>query len=1003
MQYVCRSCLLRLGHPWRIPARQRQLGHILPQTTRRANQTLGASVDRGSPEHYDGHVHSNFDPASTTNSRHPTDGLVNSAGDRASTKPNAPAPLPKFLRKIAHSFRKAKVDPEWLAHDRTSHRLEDMRAVAIDEALDSEAQEAQEDYGYASGKHGAMSIGGSYGSPQLGAGSTQQAEANSEHELIYPALSRRDTNQFSYLRANTKKCYLTSAIEEFNSWKSSFAALSDPRGAEPSPMELKMLSWLLIHESVEPMRAVLQSSLPDKMRRERDRLLLHVALRFVPERAPMVLEALFADTIPPFYMVEDSLQFLATLLRKSKNPDEKEALAGTLANLVVHICDHSSKQYIRFSQNTLCSILQALPAEEVAGWFNKLVEVEHLLHGYTMLHFASRFAKVPATKALSLDILRDLCGRDTLNINTPIGASLCTSILTFEEDNLVELDDDLATPAELFQCLLDFGLVPNVITYTAIIRDLCLKKELATALNVLDVMKQHGVKPDAYTYSVIINGCKSVGDFDALIHFAMEARESNAQDPHVWNDIIHATFLACLKEPRIKGGLRRPRFMVWGPMNAIYSRFFHPQHLRSLMAPQLTEVRKWMEIQGYIPTKIQGAFVGLPALTPDELWQPRSSTLGLMIMGLVRHLSTPYDVILFYSHFRELLKQGHPIAELLVREQGSLVHDIVIRALLKWRGTLRVMLDIIRDMMRDVDPITAGPISSPSTTPTPQPTEEVIKSLNAEASKPDVAMLVADTEAPSNDPEGEVPDTETAQPEPSMTDAEADFADAEPQHAASPTRHPRPSVHTWSILLKAFMYNRLPGQAEQVLKLMQHHKIKPNIVTWNTLAASYAKLGKTQQAVEAMRRLEAAGFKSDDWTLRAFSYIPDKGRAIRLMERTVEKNRITKMAMDHAQAEDEEKRRREQQQLIEDEMRERDDQQERSPQGGPQQPQEEPDVVADNVSREVYEEVVKIVGEAVEIEKPALGAWETTLWDEAAGVQPPSEHGDSRESRGSNA
>lgn len=929
--------------------------------------------------------------------------------------------------------------------DRISQQLqEDTQVVAVDEALDNDAQE---EHGNTNEEDGGLTTSDFSGPQHSGADSTQQAEVNPslEQDVAPPDLNRRSKHQLSFLRSKILHNNHTTAIAEFRNWKNNFSRLFDSQYTEPAAMELKMLNWLLIHDNVDKMRAVLHSHLPERTKRERDRLLLHVALRFVPERVPTVLEALCTDTTPPFYMVEDSLQFLAMYLG-TLIPVEKKALAVRLAELVVYILEHSTKQYIQISQNALWSILHALPAEKLEAWFNKLVETEHPLHKYTMLHFARRFARSPATKSLSLEILGDLCDRDILNINTPIGASLCSSILTFEENDLLALDEIRVTPAELFQSILDLGLVPNVITYTAIIRDLCLKKEIATALDVFEVMSQHGIEADAYTYSVIINGCKSCGDFDSLVRFAVKARASNIQDPYVWNDLIHATFLACLKEPRQKGGPRRPRFMVWGPMNAIFTRFFDPQPLRPLIATQLTDVRDWMELQGIIPTKIKGAFTELRPLLPKDLLQPSSATLGIMLMGFVRHLPTPYDVIIFYSHFRELLRQGHPTAELLVREQGTLIHDIVLRALSKWKGTLRVMLDIIRDMMRDVDPVVAGKTHLPLATPTSLPSEELPQSLNAEtplqddaqldlqteasfddfeegiysspllvpASQPfeepsqfgnvaalsDASPLVGGTEAPSTRPEGEALNEESSHPEAPMADAETNIANNSPEQAAPPIQHPRPSVYTWSILLKAFMFNHLPGQAEQVVKLMQHHGISPNLVTWNTLAASYAKLGRTKQAVEAMRRLEAAGFKSDDWTLRAFSYIADKNKAIRMMEQTVEQNRITKMAMEHAQAEDEEMRRREKQQLIEDEIRERQNKQEPSPQNTSEQRQEELDVLSDDVSREVYEEMVKMVGKSDVAEKADGGGWDPALWDEATWDQPqgaqPHEHGESK-------
>ncbi|KKY35209.1 putative pentatricopeptide repeat protein [Diaporthe ampelina] len=443
-----------------------------------------------------------------------------------------------------------------------------------------------------------------------------------------------------------------------------------------------------------------------------------------------------------------------------------------------------------------------------------------------------------ATKDLSLDIWRDLCETKSMDINTPLGASVCTSLLAFKDDDLHALDENSATPAELFQCLLDLGLIPNVITYTTIIHSLCVKKELETAIEVFEVMKQHGVQPDEYTYSVIMNGCKSCGDFESMLRFAFEARAAGSQDPVVWNDIIHATFLACLKEPRQPGGVRRARCIVWG---------------------RFDDVRDFMEMQGFIPRREAGS-----------------------------------------------------------REESA--------------------LDAILSNVGDF-----------------------------------------------------------------------------PGGARPPIRHPRPSVHTWSILIKAFMSNRRNNEAEHILKLMQVHGVKPNIVTWNTLAAEYARLGNTKQAVEAMRRLEAAGFKSDEWTMRAFSYISDKAKAIRLMEQKVEENKITKAAIEKMEQQQPQGDESDIDEMtnLEDELEGKDlsarqeqgrETHEEVPRWSPgdetpipeaksevedsRRPAEEMRPVSREATGTSRQEVQKPVAKAPAPSKPDLGAWDDLLWDQAAEPEP---------------
>jgi pentatricopeptide repeat protein len=863
---------------------------------------------------------------------------------------------------------------------------EDLEAVAFDEALDSAQQVEHHEPGEPDEP------------PQ-----TQQVDVNAKQRVSPLLLSPRDKAQLEIVRSISQRgrTNFAKASADFISWKRLLKEVSNPESKSPSSIELRMHHGVLALDSVNSMATFLSYSSPDHKQKARNRILLYTTLRHAPEKGAMVLKALSSVSRLPFYMIEDSLGFLAYHLRQME-PAMKQHSAQMLADLIAETAQLRGEGYIRPTQNTIYSILAALPPTRLEDWFHQLMAHEVPLHKYTLLQFASRLAKMPGTKDLSLDIWRDLCETGSLDINTPLGASFCTSLLAFKDDDLHALDENLATPAELFQSLLDLGLIPNVITYTTIIHSLCVKKDLQTAMKVFEVMTQHGVQPDKFTYSVMINGFKSCGDFATMLRIASTARAAGIQDAVVWNDMIHATFLACLKEPRVPGGVRRARCVVWGPMNAIFTRFFNPVPMRTLITEQFIDVRDFMKKQGFIPSRMRGAFHEIQQLHPQELIQPTSSTLSLMILGFVRHLPRPNDVVHFYDHFKKLLREGNPVAQSIVQEQGSIVHDIVLRSMLKWKGTLRIMLSIIRDMMTDIQPSAADtrPLSLQSS------------GLQISDYEPDSAANIEDPAVDSNasrpeadtttaadhvtEAEGEAAGTEEAIPATALSNAGEHHGEARP-----PIRHPRPSVHTWSILLKAFMSNRLPQEAEHILKLMQVHGVNPNIVTWNTLAAGYAKQGDTKQAVEAMRRLEAAGFTSDDWTMRAFSYIRDKAQAIRLMEQKVEENKLTKAAVEGSgqpQGDEDpfDKIIGHETEVEEDGLSPyyeqamgiapEDDQwlpREKSPSTG----KETQPAVQDSgrvAGEPQHEEPQKPVAKAPAPTKPDLGAWDDLLWDHAA-------------------
>lgn len=908
------------------------------------------------------------------------------------------------FRKVSKDLLKSTIHTERPSADRAWQSMEeDLGTVAVDEALDNAHQFEQQDLG-----------------EQDELQSAQQVDVNSKRRRAPVVLSRRDKSQLEILRRTSQKekKNFAKASAGFISWKRLLKDIQNPDSKSPSFIEVRIHNRLLALDSVDSMKSFLRYfSVPQgNKEKARNRILLYTTFRRAPEKGPMLLEALSSVSRLPFYVIEDSLDFLAHSLRHME-PSIRQNCAQKLADIAVQTFQLRQKGAIRLTQNTIYSILDALPPTQLEDWFQQLIAHEAHLHKYTLLQFASRFAKMSATKDLSLDIWRDLCETKSLDINTPLGASLCTSLLAFKEDDLHALDEKSATPAELFQCLLDLGLVPNVITYTCIIHSLCVKKELRTAMEVFEVMKQHGVQPDQYTYSVIMNGCKSYGDFGTMLRFAFDARAGDMRDPVVWNDIIHATFLACLKEPRAPGGVRRARCVVWGPMNAIFARFFQPEPLRTLITTKFTDVQNFMEMQGFVPSKMQGAFQDIPPLLPKEVIQPTSSTLSLMVLGFVRHLPRPNDAVQFYDHFKKLLKEGDPVAQSLVQEQGSIVHDIVLRALLKWKGTLRIMLDIIRDMMTDISPAMAAttPLSAhnfeqQASEYSPNPASKIdgfSVDFNASGIGADITTAAADVaEADGKSANGE---------EHALVEALSNLSHVSTE-TRPPIRHPRPSVHTWSILLKAFMSNRRVQEAEHILKLMQVHGIKPNIVTWNTLAAEYARLGNTKQAVETMHRLEAAGFKSDDWTMRAFSYIRDKPKAIKLMEQKVEENKLTKaalegmeqqkqqgveaeldeMKLDGEMEDDDLSARQGQEQEIHEEVGQWPPREETPSPGGethpdvqnPVRPAEEPRQVSGEATGMPHEEAQKPVSKAPAPPKPDLGDWDDLLWDNAAGPEP---------------
>lgn len=642
----------------------------------------------------------------------------------------------------------------------------------------------------------------------------------------------------------------------FIAWKN---VLKDFNPESPPPMpasteEAELVKWIQVCTNLDDMKERWPKSQQNvrKFSKDGSLALISAAVRCVPDKVGMVFEAALASPYgqPYWYIAEDVMELLASRLR-AIGPGHRPPAAQKLAQMAIKILATRNEGSVHFSQFTIRSILVDLPTDAVESWYSQLLNAGCALHPFTEVRFAARLAKSSPTKALSAQMLVRLREANLLDINAPKAARIVTTILSFSKEDLANLDRNSATPADLFRDLHGAGLIPNVITYTTIIRGLCLRGDLSTALDVFEVMQQHGVQPNEWTYAILLHGCRMRNDWTALADIAVQACHANIRGNVVWNEVLHAIYTCSLRQ-LVEG---RPRRALLYSMNSFYSRIFDATPVKPFITGRLAEMGEHVGQQQWFPEPLRRINAEIPSLSPQELRSPGSNTLSILLLSIIRSLPMPYDVVVFYSQYRQMLRQGHPIAKLMVQEKGSFVHDIVLRNLIKWPRTLRVALDILRDMMRDV-------VRDPETTGTKAPSKDGADFLQ----KPG---------------EDRIPEIQSS---------------SEPRRP--PVPHPAPSIYTWTILVHGFMKAKQPQDAEYIITLMRNNGIKPNRVTWNTLVAGYAKMQMIPEAVNAMRRLEAEGHEADDWTMRAFSYIGNKAKAIELMEATVEANKAHKVAAD---------------------------------------------------------------------------------------------------------
>ena len=108
-----------------------------------------------------------------------------------------------------------------------------------------------------------------------------------------------------------------------------------------------------------------------------------------------------------------------------------------------------------------------------------------------------------------------------------------------------------------------------------------------------------------------------------------------------------------------------------------------------------------------------------------------------------------------------------------------------------------------------------------------------------------------------------------------------------------------PTVQTWSILLYAFFRNNQRRAAEKVLDMMRERGIRKDRVAWNTMISGYAHSQDVKASVDAVKRMEAAGFDADAFTTKALGRLWIRDRLMQLLQTSREEEPVADQGTVH--------------------------------------------------------------------------------------------------------
>ncbi|KAI4126948.1 MAG: hypothetical protein LQ338_003470 [Usnochroma carphineum] len=117
--------------------------------------------------------------------------------------------------------------------------------------------------------------------------------------------------------------------------------------------------------------------------------------------------------------------------------------------------------------------------------------------------------------------------------------------------------------------------------------------------------------------------------------------------------------------------------------------------------------------------------------------------------------------------------------------------------------------------------------------------------------------------------------------------------------ASTTVRVAKPTVQTWSILLRSYFFNGQRAAAEKIVQMMRERGIKPNTITMNTIIAGYARMQDAAAAVNAMQQMEAAGLEADSSTYKGLTRVVERDQLLEALRRAAVK---TEKALEDVQA-----------------------------------------------------------------------------------------------------
>ncbi|KAF4962517.1 hypothetical protein FSARC_9411 [Fusarium sarcochroum] len=647
-------------------------------------------------------------------------------------------------------------------------------------------------------------------------------------------------DQWGYLRHQYSGSELITVRHQFHFWKRKLDMVADLKNPSSWPWR-EDGRWLFELDSVSDMEKAWQN-LDVESRKKKWPTTLLSTMNLCPEKAVQVLEATL-DPLPPGYAISDVAHFCIDNLKLDdiKVMRDRVTKADEVLELFAKLVEDLPPGHVPFRQHTLGHFAKHLPVEQTAEMYQILRRSGIKLHRNTLLFYARKLADSNAHKEKAFEILRGITEEGN-DLNSVAVASVITTLLhTRATADAWSNSEDNFSPQRAMEYFLERGFSPNLVSFTALIESLCLQGEIAEAVRLPLLLAENGAELDTRCYTTVFRGAKNSLQASNIKLALDVARAAKVPYVDVLNNTLHSIFYFAEMECRERK-LSPPWVLpVFGQMLRIYAKKFDLEPLQWLLPDTLPLILGQDNIDG--PEKFRSGprrewefrNTIIPVVNEffegndDPRQKPNTQTLAIMLRAYIKSLYRPYDLMSFYSFFKSRLEESGP--------GRNWAQELVKEQGALVHDTIILVMLERRGLLR----------------PALQVFGDMLRdSLSTRAKEEGKEMA---------------------------------------GHPENSPVHPAPNLFTFSILVRGLFMRKEKMLAEQVLQAMREHNLALNDVTWNTLAKGYASMQNLSQTVGTLQDLEAAGYKPDMYTFKAFAKLKDQTKALEMMEKIIDENK----------------------------------------------------------------------------------------------------------------